>query len=205
MRVHLGVLQYCVDGGSIGQREEAGVAELSGTDGVVALRAPVVTDVGEFRALWLDADSGFAHWFDPGRTPEASVDRVDEVLAELASGAGGRYGISAFVVDAVTGAIVGHTNVVPNGERSFEVCYLIAGSRRGEGLASRTLTLVSAAVLDPSSGFGADRIEAIIERRKTASQAVARNAGFEFRGARSMPAPLAPGGSVDDLVYVRES
>jgi len=128
--------------------------------------------------------------------------RSASIVDELRCGFGGRHGLTFVVRTADRSRLVGLVSLQRRSGRLVEITYWVLSTRRGEGIAARAARLVSGLAL-ADEAIAADRVEAIIDQRNAASAQVAHKAGFEFAGVRGMPAPLAPGGSVLDLVFRR--
>lgn len=175
------------------------MADLYGSDGVIHVHIVGEADCDELAGLCRTSESGLARWFDPDAvalTEPRSVSVVDE----LTRGFSGRHGLTFVVRTVDLARLVGLVSLQSRAHRTVEITYWVRIDRRGEGLATRAARVVSDIAL-ADEAIAVDRVEAMIDRRNPASARVAAKAGFNHAEAREMPAPLAPGGSVLDLVF----
>ena len=170
-------------------------------DGLITVRRLTEGDRDEVELLCWTCASGLARWFDPG-VEALSRSRSAAVVDGLLLGFDGPYGLTGAVRHNASGALIGLVSLQRRASRTVELTYWVARPWRGHGVATRAALLVSDVVLAGGS-LVVERVEAIVDRRNEASARVAVKAGFVFAGTRAMPAPLSPGGTVDDLLFVR--
>lgn len=128
-------------------------------------------------------------------------ERAEKVLAEFARGWAGTFGLARLVVDHAD-EIIGLVSLARHSPSCIEVSYGIAPARRGRGLATSVVQLVTDRVLHVDQL--ADRMEAVIDPKNVVSIRVATKAGYAYEGRRRGVTP-GTGQAYDDLLYVRTS
>jgi len=142
------------------------------SDGVVTLRPWAESDLPELVGCF--ADEEIARWLPPIPQPYTQADArewFETLVPRLVSGSGAAFA----VVDAARGGLLGGIGLRSEGEGRVEIGYWVRRERRGHGIASRALRLMSGWALD---GLGAARLQLHADVDNVASQRVAENAGF---------------------------
>jgi RimJ/RimL family protein N-acetyltransferase len=146
------------------------------TDGVVTLRPWAESDLPELVACF--ADEQIARWLPLIPHPYTQADAREWFATHAprwATGAGAAFAI----VDAVRGEVLGGIGMRAQGDGRFELGYWVRRERRGEGVATRALRLISGWAIE---AVGAERLQLHADVENVASQRVAERAGYTREG-----------------------
>lgn len=147
------------------------MADLSPSDGVVALRAWRRED-SELLVECLDGDPEITIWLDQVPQPYTRADALAYI---------GGIGENAFAVtDAETGRILGSIGIrFSEIDDVGEIGYWMRSEARGRGVMTRALLLVARWAFDER---GAARVQLRADVENVASRRVAEKAGFRLEG-----------------------
>jgi RimJ/RimL family protein N-acetyltransferase len=146
------------------------------TDGAVTLRPWAESDLPELVRCF--ADPTISQWLPMIPYPYAEAD-ARKWFATLAPRREAGTGAGLAIVDAMSGKLLGGVGFRPDDERRAEVGYWVRRERRGEGIATRALRLLSAWAI---AELGFARIQLHCDVENVASQRVAEKAGYTREG-----------------------
>src|SRR3989440_4581083 len=146
------------------------------TDGVVTLRPWEEDDLPELVTCF--EDPGISQWLPMIPYPYTEAD-ARKWFATLGPRRAAGTGAGFAVVDAGAGGLLGGIAFRPDDERRGEAGYWVRKERRGQGIATRAVRLVSAWVI---AELGFARIQLHCDVENVASHRVAEKAGYEREG-----------------------
>jgi RimJ/RimL family protein N-acetyltransferase len=145
------------------------------SDGTVMLRPWTETDLPELVRCF--EDPTISRWLPMIPYPYTDADALEwfsTLSPRLAEGTGAGFAI----VDA-SGGLLGGCALRPDDDRRAEVGYWVRKDRRGEGIATRALRLLSGWAFDD---LGFARVQLHTDVENVASQPVAEKAGYVREG-----------------------
>jgi ribosomal-protein-serine acetyltransferase len=150
------------------------------TDGRIAIRRFVPTDLAAFYAAIDESRAELARWMawmHDGYTIADTQDWLEKRDAEW----GARHDYTVAVVDALTGEILGGSglNQINHEQRFANLGYWVRTSRAGHGVASAAARLCARFAF-AELGFG--RAEIVVIRANLASCRAAEKSGARFEG-----------------------
>jgi RimJ/RimL family protein N-acetyltransferase len=147
------------------------------TDGVVVLREPRDDDAPALVAFGRDPD--ILRWTE---VPEGyDLDRARAYVARATAERRAGTTVTFLVEDAVTGALLGNSDIRRLSPTVAELGYLLLPEARGRGVMTRAVRLLTAHALDE---LGVERVQALAHPGNRPSAAVLERAGFAFEGVR---------------------
>lgn len=157
--------------------QSTSVDALTLTDGTITLRVWSLDDVSEVHRMVQDPEIPRFMAIPANQTIEGTADWIGSRAAATASG----DDYSFAVEDAATGALLGAIGVERSKDDAGigEIGYWVAAEARGQGVAQRSVRLVSGWAFE---AMALQRLEITAHPHNSASRRVAEACGFEFEG-----------------------